>query len=81
MGNLAHDIDQEQRQTLAMLAARYQMSCNIIRTYIRRLGFENHIAMKTPYLKTTHKTTRLAFAHQFLHWIAEDRYKVIWTND
>ena len=64
-----------------MLAARYEVSRNIIRTYIRQLGFGNRIAMRKPYLNSTHKVARLAFADKFVHWTIEDWYKVIWSDE
>ena len=81
MHNLANDIDREQRQTLAMLGARYEMSCNTIRTYIYRLGFGNCIVVRKPHLNSMYKAARLAFAHKFVHWTIEDWYKVIWTDE
>ena len=79
--NLAHDIDQEQHQTLVTFAGRYEMSHNTIRTYIRRLGFGNRVVVRKPYLNSMHKTIKLTFAHKFVHWTVEDWYKVIWTNE
>ena len=79
--NLAHDIDQEWRQYLVMLATRFEVSCNTIQTYICRLGFGNLIAVRKPYLNSTHKAAKLAFTHKFVHWTIEDWYKVIWTNE
>ena len=81
MCNLVLDTDQEWCQTLATLVARYEVSCNTIQTYIRGFGFGNRIAVRKPYLNSTHKAARLAFAHKFVHWIAEDWYKVIWTDE
>ena len=78
---MTHDIDQERCQILATLAAKYEVSHNSIQTYICRLGFGNYIVVRKPYLISTHKAAKLAFAHKFVHWIAQDWYKVIWTDE
>lgn len=79
--NLAQDIQQDRRQHLTSLAAKYQVHHNTMRKYIRNLGFGNCIASKKPYLNLVQKATRLAFARKYKHWTEQDWYKVIWTDE
>jgi hypothetical protein len=64
-----------------MLADRFHVHRNTIRTYIRKLGFRNRIARQKPYLTIAHKVKRLAFAKEHRHWTENDWKNVIWTDE
>ena len=64
---LAWLVRDDRQQTLAMLADRFHVHKNTIRTYIHKLGFRNRIARQKPYLTIAHKAKRLAFAKEHRH--------------
>lgn len=65
--NLAHDINQDRCQTLAILGANYQVHWNTVRNYIWELNFGNGIALKNPYLCLMPKANMLAFTRKYKH--------------
>lgn len=79
--DLVRLVNQDRRQTLAMLADSFQVHRNTVRTYVLRLGFGNRIARKKPYLTIDQRAKRLAFAKKYRHWTEQDWKNVIWTDE
>jgi transposase len=83
--DLARLVRDDRQQTLAMLADRFHVHRNTIRTYIRKLGFRNRIDRQKPYLTIAHKAKRLTFAKpnckEHRHWTENDWKNVIWTDE
>lgn len=79
--DLARLVRDDRQQTLAMLADRFGVHRNTIRTYIRKLRFRNRVVRKKPYLTIAHKAKRLAFAKEHRHWTEDDWKNVIWTDE
>ena len=74
------ELQQDQRQPIAMITRNFNVARNTIRNYFHRLGFGNRIAPTKPYLHAQHKAKRLEFAKAHVHWSGDDWKKVIWTD-
>lgn len=48
--------------------------------YLHRLGFQNYIAAKKPYLSEEHKAGTQAFVCAHQHWLVED-WNIIWIDE
>ena len=79
--DLGRLVNLDRKQTLNTLAQSFHLHRNTIRTYIRRLGFENRIARRKPYLNAIHQAKRFAFAKKYCRWTISDWKNVIWTDE
>lgn len=58
-----------------------QASVRTVRKELRKMGFDNRVAAKKPFLNRRHRAARLAFARAHRHWTVQDWERVIWTDE
>ncbi|KAI7940673.1 hypothetical protein MJO28_012958 [Puccinia striiformis f. sp. tritici] len=80
---LRHFVENHQKLTLAEVtdSMTTHVSSSTIQRRIHKMGYNNRIAVKKPFINAKNREKRLAFANKHLEWTIADWSKVIWSDE